>query len=89
VGFDPPAVLPHRVVGGYIGLTLFYPALAALGLVEIARQSFALPRSQRFGVRAVTLTLLFLTLLGKVDFRSSCREWRVARRVAGRPVISR
>ncbi|MFU8842046.1 MAG: putative transposase, partial [Nitriliruptoraceae bacterium] len=64
-GFDPPAVLPQGVVGDYIGLTLFYPALAALGLIEVARQTFALPRSERFGVRAVTLTLLFLTLLGK------------------------
>ena len=65
VGFDPPVVLPHGVVGEDIGLSLFYPALAALGLIEVARQSFALPRSERFGVRAVTLTLLFLTLLGK------------------------
>ena len=64
-GFDPPAVLPHGVVGQDIGLSLFYPALAALGLVEIARQSFVLPRSKRFGVGAVTLTLAFLTLLGK------------------------
>jgi hypothetical protein len=53
------------VVGEDVGLTLFYPALAALGLVEVARQNFALPRSERFGVRAVTLTLVFLTLLGK------------------------
>ncbi len=64
-GFDPPAVLPRDVVGEDIGLTLHYPALAALGLIEVARQTFALPRSQRFGVRAVTLTLVFLTLLGK------------------------
>ena len=65
VGFDPPAVLPRAVVGEDIGLTLFYPALAALGLIEVAQQNFALPRSERFGVRAVTLTLLFLTLSGK------------------------
>ena len=64
-GFDPPPVLPAKVSGDYIGLALYYPALAALGLVEVARQTFALPRSARFGVRAVTLTLLFLTLLGK------------------------
>jgi transposase len=65
LGFDPPVSLPHRVRGEYVGLALYYPALAALGLVEVARQVFALPRSERFGVRAVTLTLCFLTLLGK------------------------
>ncbi len=65
VGFDPPAVLPQGVVGEDIGLTLYYPAVAALGLVEVATQIFSLPRSERFGVREVTLTLLFLTLLGK------------------------
>ena len=39
--------------------------MAALGLVEVARQNFSLSRSERFGVRAVKLTLLFLTLAGK------------------------
>ena len=65
LGFDPPVTLPHRVRGEYVGLALYYPALAALGLVEVARQVFALPRSERFGVRAVMLTLCLLTLLGK------------------------
>jgi transposase len=70
-GFDPPVTLPDDVSGGYVGLALFYPAVAALGLVEIARQVFALPRSVRFGVRAVALTLLFLTLLGRPTVESA------------------
>ncbi len=65
VGFDAPVVLPQDVVGDYVGLALYYPAVAALGLVEVAQQMFALPRSERFGVRAVTLTLVFLTLSGR------------------------
>ena len=69
--FDPPATLPDEVSGSYIGLALFYPAVAALGLVEIARQVFTLPRSVRFGVRAVALTLLFLTLLGRPTVESA------------------
>jgi len=64
VGFDPPVVLPDKVVGDYMGLSLLYPAVAALGLVEVAGAHYRLPRSERFGVRAVTLTLLFLTLAG-------------------------
>ena len=61
--FDPPAVLPARVRGRYMGLALYYPALTALGLVDVARGVFRLPRSERFGVRAVTLCVFFLTLL--------------------------
>lgn len=64
-GFDPPAVLPVEARGRYMGLTLFYPALAALGLVDVARAVFRLPRSVCFGVRAVTLSLFFMTLLRK------------------------
>jgi hypothetical protein len=70
-GFDPPVTLPDEVSGSYVGLALFYPAVAALGLVEIAREVFALPRSVRFGVRAVALTLLFLTLLGRPTVESA------------------
>ena len=48
-----------------MGLALYFPAIKALGLVDAARRSFSLPRSVIFGVRAVTLSLLFMTLLGK------------------------
>lgn len=71
LGFDPPVTLPHRVRGEYVGLALYYPALAALGLVAVARGAFALPRSERFGVRAVMLTLCMLTLLGKPTIESA------------------
>lgn len=71
VGFEPPAILPAMTRGRYMGLALYYPALAALGLVDIARSVFGLPRSERFGVRAVTLTLFFLTLLGKPTVESA------------------
>jgi hypothetical protein len=61
-----------------MGLALYYPALAAVGLVDIARSLFRLPRSERFGVRAVTLTLFFLTLLGKPTVESAKHLRRVA-----------
>jgi len=44
--------------GRYMGTALYYPALEVLGLVEAARKCFRLPRSELFGVRAVTLTLV-------------------------------
>jgi transposase len=61
---DPPVVVPTCVQGRCIGLALWYPALAALGLVEAARECFSLKRAERFGVRAVTLSLFFLYALG-------------------------
>lgn len=54
-----------------MGLALYFPAIKALGLVEAARQVFSLPRSIIFGVRAVTLSLLFMTLLGKPTVESA------------------
>lgn len=78
LNFEPPAVLPSRTHGDYMGLALYYPALAALGLADIARSVFSLPRSERFGVRAVTLTLFFLTLLGKTTVESAKHLRRVA-----------
>jgi hypothetical protein len=54
-----------------MGLALYFPAIKALGLVDAARQSFSLPRSVIFGVRAVTLSLLFMTLLGKPTVESA------------------
>jgi len=61
---EPPVTLPASVRGRHIGLALFYPALAALGLVEAARECFSLKAAERFGVRAVTLSLFFLYTLG-------------------------
>ena len=78
VAVDPPAILPARTRGRYIGLALYYPALAAVGLVDVARSVFRLPRSERFGVRAVTLTLFFLTLLGKPTVESAKHLRRAA-----------
>lgn len=69
--FDPPAVLPARVRGRYMGLALYYPALAALGLVEVAKEVFRLPRSERFGVRAMALSVFFLTLLSRTTLESA------------------
>jgi HEPN domain-containing protein len=61
--FDPPVTLPRQVRGRYMGAALYYPALAALGLLEVSRGLFRLERSERFGVRAVISTLFFMTLL--------------------------
>jgi transposase len=61
---EPRVAIPTFMRGRCIGLALFFPALAALGLVEAARESFSLKRAERFGVRAVTLSLFFLYALG-------------------------
>jgi transposase len=71
LGSDPPAVLPRRVAGRYMGLALYYPALAAVGLVDVARSVFRLPRSERFGVRAVVVTLFFMTLLERTTLEAA------------------
>ncbi len=63
--FDPPATPPANVRGRYMGLALYYPAIAQLGLLDVARRVFGLPRSERFGVRAVMLSLFFMTLVRK------------------------
>ncbi len=70
-GFDPPAALPEHTRGRCMGLALYFPAIKALGLVDAARQGFSLPRSVIFGVRAVTLSLLFMALLGKPTVESA------------------
>src|SRR5205807_10168010 len=62
--YEPPVTLPASVRGRHTGLGLFYPALAALGLLEAARECFSLKAAERFGVRAVTLSLFFLYALG-------------------------
>lgn len=71
VVFDPPPVLPEQVSGRHMGLALYYPALAAVGVIEVARSLFALPRSERFGVRAVFQTLFFMSLLSRTAVESA------------------
>jgi transposase len=71
VGFDPPAIPPPRSAGRYMGLALYYPAIEALGLLDVARLSFRLPRSSVFGVRAVVLSVFFMTLLAKTTVESA------------------
>jgi transposase len=73
---EPPVVLPQGR-GRYLGAALFLPALWALGLLDAAAQCFRLPRSERFGVRAVTLTVFFLTVLGKSTLEAAkhLRRW--------------
>ena len=68
---DPPVIIPSRVRGQYMGLALYYPALAALGLVDVSRKLFRLPNSERFGVRAVFNTLFFMTLLARTTVESA------------------
>jgi hypothetical protein len=58
-----PEPEPQRV--RYLGAALYYAALQALGLLEAAASCFRLPKAKRFGVRAVMLTLFFLSLLSK------------------------
>ena len=67
----PPSSCPRRVRGQYMGLALYYPALAALGLVDVSRKLFRLPNSERFGVRAVFSTLFFMTLLARTTVESA------------------
>jgi transposase len=62
---EPAPVVPLRAVSRYMGMSLYYPALEALGLTEVAEAHFSLPRSERIGVRATFLSLFFLTVLGK------------------------
>ncbi len=69
--FDPPPVLPEAVSGRYMGLALYFPALAAVGLIDVARSLFRLHRSERFGVRAVFQTLFFMTLLSRTTVESA------------------
>ena len=69
--FDPPAIVPRHVRGQYMGLALYYPALAALGLVDASRKLFRLPHSERFGVRATFTTLFFMTLLARTTVESA------------------
>jgi len=74
---DPPVVLPEAPRrAGYLGATLYYPALQALGLLKAAAY-FRLPGATCFGVRAVMLTLFFLGLFSKttVEAAKHLRRW--------------
>jgi hypothetical protein len=74
---EPPAVVAEQSRGSYIGAALYFPALQALGLLATARECFRLPDSELYGVRAVTLALFYLTLLGKttVEAAKHLRRW--------------
>ena len=74
---EPPVVVPQQARGRYLGATLYYPALQALGLLEAAAACFRLPGAAQFGVRAVTLTLFFLSLFSKTTLEAAkhLRRW--------------
>ena len=55
----PGQSLPSR----YLGLTLFYPALQVVGLLELAAQVYQLTGLLRFGVRQVFTELFCLAVL--------------------------
>jgi len=59
VGLEPGASVRSR----YLGLTLFSPALEAVGLLAIAEQVYQLTGPVRFGVRQVFWQLFCLALL--------------------------
>ena len=75
----------------YLGAALYYPALQALGLLEAAASCFRLPGAAKFGVRAVMLTLFFLSLFSKTTLEAAkhLRRWEFGPLVgAGRaPVV--
>lgn len=66
-----PVLLPETSRGRYLGGALYFPALKALGLLEAAQGCFRLPNSELFGVRAVMLTLFYLSLLGKTTVEAA------------------
>jgi hypothetical protein len=61
----------------YLGAALYYPALQALGLLEAAASCFRLHGAAKFGVRAVMLTLFFLSLFSKTTAEAAkhLRRW--------------
>jgi len=63
--------------GRYLGAALYYPALQALGLLEAAASCFRIPGAAKFGVRAVMLTLFFLSLFSKTTLEAAkhLRRW--------------
>src|SRR5258708_20488712 len=53
----------HSMPSRYLGLTLFYPALQVVGLLELAAQVYELAGMVRFGVQQVFTELFCLALL--------------------------
>lgn len=88
---EPPVVLPEQARGRYLGAALYYPALEALGLLDAALACFRLAGAACFGVRAVLLTLFFLSLFSKTTLEAAkqLRRWEFGPLVgAGRaPVV--
>jgi len=74
---EPPVALPDETRVRYLGAALYYPALQALGLLEAAASCFRLPGATKFGVRAVMLTLFFLSLFSKTTLEAAkhLRRW--------------
>ena len=74
---EPLVRLPAAARGRYLGTALYYPALQAMGLLEAAQSCFRLPGAACFGVRAVTMTLFFLSLLSKTTLEAAkhLRRW--------------
>ena len=75
---EPLVALPEQTLRGrYLGAALYYPALQALGLLEAAASCFRLPGATQFGVRAVMLTLFFLSLFSKTTLEAAkhLRRW--------------
>ena len=75
---EPPVALPDETRRArYLGAALYYPALQALGLLEAAASCFRLPGAAKFGVRAVMLTLFFLSLFSKTTLEAAkhLRRW--------------
>ena len=75
---EPPVALPDEPRRcRYLGATLYYPALQALGLLKAAASCFRLPGAARFGVRAVMLTLFFLGLFSETTLEAAkhLRRW--------------
>ncbi len=74
---EPAPLVPERARGRYLGAALYYPAVQALGLLEAAASCFRLPGAAKFGVRAVMLTLFFLSLFSKTTLEAAkhLRRW--------------
>ncbi len=71
VDAEAPGLIPEAIRGRYLGGALYFPALRAMGLLEAAQACFRLPNSELFGVRAVMLTLFYLTLFGKTTVEAA------------------
>src|SRR3990172_3342140 len=75
---EPRVMLPAQSrAGRYLGAALYYPALQALGLLDAGAACFRLAGAACFGVRAVLLTLFFLSLVSKttVEAAKHLRRW--------------